>query len=168
MTGGAERIRVVSNTTPVSNFIRIGQLALLRRVLGRIAVPVQVAEEMDRGEHILGRWRDAPGADDLFVIAPQDGPFLRQLDLQLDAGEAGAIALAVEHGALLVIDEIAGRKVAAHHRLRITGTLGVLIEAKRQGHVPAVRPLLDALAQAQFHVSSALRARVLREAGETG
>lgn len=159
--------RVVSNTTPVSNFLRIGRLALLGEVFGDISIPVQVAEELERGEHALGKWREAPGAERLVVLAPQDGPFLRQLELQLDSGEAGAIALAVEHRALLLMDEIAGRKVAAHHRLLLTGTLGVVAEAKRMGLVPAVRPLLEALASEGYHVSRALRARVLRDAGES-
>src|SRR5262245_1951408 len=122
-------VRVVSNTTPVSNFIRLGRLDLLGQAFGKIAIPTQVAEELDRGEHVLGKWRDAPGAECLFVLAPNDGPFLRQILLQLDAGEAGAIALAVEYGALLLMDELAGRKIAAHHRLLLTGTLGILTDA---------------------------------------
>ena len=161
------KVRVVSNTTPVSNFLRLGRLGLLGQAFGKIAIPTQVAEELDRGEHVLGKWRDAAGAEGLVVVAPNDGPFLRQLLLQLDAGEAGAIALAVEHSALLLMDELAGRKVAVHHRLQLTGTLGVLTDAKRRGHVPAVRPLLDALANEGYHVSSALRTRVLRDAGES-
>ena len=95
-------IRVVSNTTPVSNFIRIRRLDLLGQVFGNIAIPTHVADELDRGEHVLGNWRAAPGVESLFVVAPSDGPFLRQLELQLDSGEAGAIALAVEHGAGLI------------------------------------------------------------------
>ena len=166
MSEVTEPVLVVSNTTPVSNFIRIGRLALLGQVFGRIAIPTQVAEELDRGEHVLGRWREAPGADCLSVLAPQDGPFLHQLSLQLDVGEAGAIALAVEHHALVLLDEVAARKVATHHRLRLTGTLGALVEAKRLQLVPSVRPLLEALDREGFHVSTNLRARVLREAGE--
>jgi predicted nucleic acid-binding protein len=167
MTTEPTRRRVVSNTTPVSNFLRIGRLGLLGEIFGEITIPIQVAEELAQGEHVLGRWRDAPGAECFAVLVPTDGPFLRQLELQLDSGEAGAIALAVEHGALLLMDEIAGRKVAAHHRLPLTGTLGIVAEAKRAGLVPAVRPLLDALAREGYHVSRALRARVLEDAGES-
>lgn len=160
--------RTVSNTTPVSNLIRIQQLPLLGRLFGQVAIPVQVAEELDQGKHVLGAWRDAPGADGLVVESPLDGPFLRQLLLQLDAGEAGAIALAVERGAVLLMDELAGRRVAAAHRLPFVGTLGVLVEAKRRGFLAEVRPSMDALERTSFWISTALRARVLREAGEAG
>jgi uncharacterized protein len=68
---------VVSNTTPVSNLIRIQQLNLLEQLFGNVVIPDQVAEEMEAGKHVLGPWRQAPGADALIVKAPLDGPFLR-------------------------------------------------------------------------------------------
>lgn len=132
---------VVSNTTPISNLIKIHHISLLHRIFDRVLIPVQVAEELDRGEHVLGTWRDAPGASALEVARPLDGPFLHQLRLRLDEGEAAAIALAVERGAsLLLMDEIDGRRAAQHHGLKIAGTLGILLEAKRQAHITALRP----------------------------
>ena len=116
---------------------------------------------------MLGAWRDVAGADALVVEAPLDGPFLRQLLVQLDEGEAAAIALAVERKApLLLMDEIDGRKVARRHGLRITGTLGLLLEGKRAGHLGEVRSWIDALDRAGFHIGAALREQVLAAAGE--
>jgi predicted nucleic acid-binding protein len=90
------------------------------------------------------------------------------LALELDAGEAEAIALAVEQGAdLLLMDERRGRQAATRLKQRVVGVLGVLIEAKRHGNLPAVRPVLDALvSEAGFRISGALYARVLEAAGE--
>lgn len=159
---------VISNTTPISNLIRIQQLPLLARLFGEVVVPTQVEAELERGEHVLGRWRQAPGASCIVVEAPLDGPFLRQLLVRLDAGEAAAIALAVERQApLLLMDELEGRRVAAYHGVKIAGTLGILLEAKRRGAVDRVRPLVDALERSNFRISAALRARVLADAGET-
>ncbi|WP_437672554.1 hypothetical protein [Sorangium sp. So ce131] len=73
---------VVTNNTPVSHLLRIGQLPLLELLFGRVLVPAQVVDELDRGQHVLGAWREAPGADALVVAAPLDGPFLRQLLVQ--------------------------------------------------------------------------------------
>ena len=53
---------VVTNNTPVSNLIRVGQLPLLGRLFGRVLVPQQVADELDRGQHVLAAFRDAAGA----------------------------------------------------------------------------------------------------------
>ncbi|WP_437974773.1 DUF3368 domain-containing protein [Sorangium sp. So ce295] len=101
------------------------------------------------------------------MAAPLDGPFLRQLLVQLDPGEAAAIALAVERSAsLLLIDEVDGRKVGRRHGLRMTGTLGVLLEGKRQGHLGEVRAWIDALGRQGFHIGAALKQHVLAAAGE--
>lgn len=158
---------VVTNNTPVSSLIRIHQLPLLGLLFGRVLIPQQVVDELDRGQHVLGAWRDAPGADALVVAEPLDGPFLRQLLVQLDAGEAAAVALSVERGAsLLLMDEREGRKVARRHGLRLAGTLGILLEAKQQGHLAAVKPWIEALDREGFHLGDVLRAHVLAVAGE--
>jgi uncharacterized protein len=68
---------------------------------------------------------------------------------------------------LLLMDERLGRAEAARFGLRFIGILGVLIEAKGRGLLDRVEPILDELQNdAGFYVSEALRARVLREAGE--
>ncbi|HUU41202.1 MAG TPA: DUF3368 domain-containing protein, partial [Desulfatiglandales bacterium] len=91
------------------------------------------------------------------------------LKQELDAGEAEAIALALEIGAdLLLMDENLGREVARHLGLRYTGLIGVLIEAKRKGFITAVKPCLDQLRDiAGFRLSEVLYARVLRDQEES-
>jgi hypothetical protein len=93
---------------------------------------------------------------------------VQALQQELDAGEAEAIALAVEVGsALLLMDERLGRDTAQHFGIRYTGVLGILIEAKHKGLVQAIKPHLDALRDlAGFHVSEALYQRVLQDVGE--
>lgn len=92
---------------------------------------------------MLGAWRQAPGAAALVVETPLDGAFLRQLAAQLDAGEAGAIALAVERGAsLLLMDELDGRKVARRHGPQVPteGTTHRLRAHPAQRESPPQRP----------------------------
>ena len=74
-----------------------------------------------------------------------------------------AIALVLELDAdLLLIDERRGRAEANRLRLNITGLLGILVEAKHQNLIIAVKPLLDALiATSEFRVSTALYNRIL-------
>lgn len=86
----------------------------------------------------------------------------------IDWGEAEAIALALELKAdLLVMDERRGRAVATSYGLQVTGLLGVLLQAKRNNLIPAIKPLLDQLIeQADFRVSSQLYTTILQSAGE--
>jgi predicted nucleic acid-binding protein len=86
----------------------------------------------------------------------------------LDAGEAEAIALALEIGAeLLLMDDRLGRESARHLGLHYTGLIGVLIEARRKGLIRAVKPHLDALRDiAGFRLRETLYLRVLQDEGE--
>jgi uncharacterized protein len=58
------------------------------------------------------------------------------------------------------------RQVAASQNIRYTGTLGVLIQAKQQGLVTAVMPLVEAMQQAGFRVSDTLKATIQRITSE--
>ena len=91
-----------------------------------------------------------------------------ELETRLDAGEAAAIALAVEKAAsIILIDERKGRRIAAEYGMRPVGVLGVLVQAKNRALIPAVRPLIDQLQKGiDFHLSPQLIAEVLRAAHE--
>lgn len=91
----------------------------------------------------------------------------RTLVSTIDEGEAEAIALAMmRQPALLLMDDGPGRRAARQQGLVMTGTLGVLVEAKRRGVLGAVRPALDALLATRFRCSQGVPAEVLRLAGE--
>jgi predicted nucleic acid-binding protein len=88
---------------------------------------------------------------------------------QLDPGESEAIALALDINAdLLLIDERRGRAEANRLGIRITGLLGVLVEAKQRSLIPVVQPLMDDLiATSQFRVFQALYNQILAMVGES-
>jgi len=88
--------------------------------------------------------------------------------LELDIGEAEAIALAVERKSdILLIDEQKGRKVASRLGLDRIGILGILIQAKNKGFIIEVKPIMDDLRiQAGFWIKNDLYNYVLQEAGE--
>ncbi|MBA3922625.1 MAG: DUF3368 domain-containing protein [Nostocaceae cyanobacterium] len=88
--------------------------------------------------------------------------------LSVDLGEAEAIILALELKAdLLLMDERRGRALATNYGLNVTGLLGVLLQGKRNGFIPAVKPLMDQLIEeVNFRVSSQLYSTILQTAGE--
>ena len=69
---------------------------------------------------------------------------------------------------LLIIDEYKGRQVAEKMSIRIIGVLSILVEAKRRGLVPAVKPIIQQLRDdAGFRLSDNLVFRVLSAVGES-
>lgn len=62
--------------------------------------------------------------------------------------------------------EVADAEHGRYLRRRVTGTAGVLLRAKAEGHLAAVAPLLDQLDVLGFRLTGAVRERILRLAGE--
>ena len=153
---------VVSNTTPITNLARIGQLELLHSLYGEVHVPAAVWDELNRGPESQGR-RVVCDATWIVTHSVARREPVAALRAELDAGESEAIALADELGCdLLLMDEAKGRRVAERLALKQTGAVGVLLEAKRRGLIAAVRPLLDDLRQkAGFWLSEEVYQRAL-------
>ncbi len=86
---------------------------------------------------------------------------------KLHDGEVEVMILAQERKAdLVILDDNAAKKTAKYLGLSVTGTLGVLVKAKRQGIIKEVRPLLAEMRQKGFYVSNAVEQMVLEQAGE--
>lgn len=102
------------------------------------------------------------------AIAEQSELESFQKSTRLDRGESEAILLAQQLGAqLLLIDERRGRAEAQRLGIRVTGLLGILVEAKRQKLIVAVKPLMDQLiASSAFRISPELYKLILNMATE--
>jgi predicted nucleic acid-binding protein len=134
----------------------VGALAILESLYDAIAVPDAVAQECGGA---LPTWIE--------VHFVQNQPLARSLHLDLGAGEAEAIALAVECSASrIILDDKKARRMATGLDLPVTGTLAVLLKAKERDILANVRDILDAMLAKNFRVSVALVREFLREAGE--
>lgn len=159
---------IVSNTSPIINLACIGRLDLLPALFGEITIPEAVFHE------IAVIQPGAPGASEVRAAswirrhAVGNRPLVTSLRLELDSGEAEAIACAVETKArLLLIDERRGRAVAQRLELATTGLMGALLLARKRNLIESIRPLLDDLRHvAGFWIGDALYSKVLRDAGD--
>ena len=156
---------IISDTSPITNLYQVGQLSLLQQLYGRVIIPPAVWDELSSLTEQAKLLEDEPWLE---VVAPTDMKRLSLLSDQLDPGEAEAIVLAFELEAdYLLIDEQTGRKVAQEQGLRITGVLGLLLQAKKQNLIQSVKPLIDRLVQeVGFRIHPDLVKRVLELAGE--
>jgi uncharacterized protein len=139
---------VVSDTSPVLNLARIGRLELLRLLYHEVLIPTAVYGELTNSRGDQAPAIDLASTPWLIVAAAADQTRVKELREHLDLGEAEAIVLAIERRAdLLLVDERRGRRTATAVGLKVTGLLGVVARAKREGLIDLAKPVLDELIQ---------------------
>lgn len=162
---------VVSNTSPVLNLALISQLALLREQFVEVWVPPAVLKELRPEEDLPGSSavREAREAGWLRVEEVKDQPLVQVLRRDLDEGEAEAIALALQMKAeWILLDQREGRRIAKSLGLKVTGVLGILLRARREGKLPSLQTAMEQLREkAGFRIDAELFADLMKENGET-
>lgn len=147
---------VIVDTSCLIALDRSGELNILNKVFGKITLTPEIRAEYGK---------DLP--DWIGVISVDNVDYREFLEAILDKGEASAIALVQEvKNALLVIDEQKGRKVAERIGINFTGTLGVLVEAKRQGHIRSLKTVLTKLKLNDFRISEEIESEILQKVNE--
>jgi uncharacterized protein len=161
---------VISDTSIITNLAAIQHLQLLPQLHNQVIIPEAVYRELTDIDPPVPGSVEVQAATwiEIRQVVNRNTVERLQQQVRLDLGESEAIALALELSAdLLLIDERRGRAEANRLGLRITGILGILVEAKHQHLILAVKPLMDALiATSEFRISSALYNQILDIVGE--
>ena len=156
------------NASPLIVLGKLGHLDLLTSLCAEVVIPDAVVREVCAGPvedparrvleaEELGRTEQVPAIES--VVAAWD----------LGAGEAEVITWARQHaGYEAVLDDLAARNCARALELPVRGTLGVLLLARREGLVGAVRPLIELATEVGLRIDERTAADVLRLAGEDG
>ncbi len=126
---------VVTDTGPLNYLVLIGAIDILPKLFNRVAAPRTVGDELSDNDTPapVRTWvRQAP---DWFEFRPDPNPASVDAAMNaLDAGERAVIALAVAMDAdLVLMDDRHGVSCARQKDLAVTGTLGILDLAARQG-----------------------------------
>ena len=155
--------KVIVNTTPLIALAGIGQLDLLRRLYSEITIPRAVNREI-----ISEPARSLVSAAEWIKVEKITGTVQKSaFSSRLHAGEIEVIMLAQQAGAdLLIMDDNAAKKTAKYLGLTVTGTMGVLLRAKKEGLISEVKPLIDGLISDGLYVSLTVQNYVLKQAGE--
>lgn len=101
------------------------------------------------------------------IVNPKNHQLSNVLSYSLDAGEASLIALAMEKkNSVLILDDLSARKMAAKFNLKYTGTIGLLIKAKKLNLIKALKPIMSKIQKTNFRLSDNLIFTVLKEVDE--
>lgn len=161
---------VLSDTSVVSNLAIIGHLDALRRQHSTVVIPNEVEVELGALHipHAVSSIEKAKVDGWLVVATPTDEELAFAFTLELDEGEAQAIAIAkLRHADKLCIDEADGRAVAQRLGIPVIGVIGILLVEKEQGRVGSIRECIEKLQiDAGFFMSRKLIEDALRLACE--
>ncbi|MHB2151039.1 DUF3368 domain-containing protein [Calditrichota bacterium LG25] len=145
----------VSNSSCIIVLEKIGRLDLLSESFDTVNIPPAVQSEL--GQNI----------DWLIVKSVQNRALVSSLNTQIDDGESEAIALAMEEeNVFIVLDDKKARRIAKQLGLKVIGTVGLLLRAKKRGIVTEIKPILDALQEVDFRIGETLYQEALRLAKE--
>jgi predicted nucleic acid-binding protein len=159
--------RIVINTSPLLALIAgFGDLSLLETLSQEVLVPYEVGQEILRG-----------GQFGFGVTEFQQATFLKKLDRPLkiaplllnsfDLGEASVIQLALDQAISTVcIDEAMGRRIARLSNLQVTGSIGVLLRAKREGYQFSMGDAIARMVERGIRLSDTVIQIALRESRE--
>lgn len=144
---------VISDTSCLIILQKVNRLDLLKAIFNEIIVTEEIKAEF--GES-LPEW--------VVVTKVIDKKRQKVLELDLDPGEASAIALGLESdNPLLLIDEKKGRRIAKELGLNVSGTIGLFIRAREKKLITSLKIELEKLKQTDFRVSDRMIAQILEK-----
>jgi predicted nucleic acid-binding protein len=157
-------MKVIVNTTVISNFAAVGRLTVLRELLGEVYLSTDVYAEIQDGlaeghtfysgieVHISPltptgwlRLTALEGDDELRLFS--------RLPESLHRGEASSLAIAAQRGWAFLTDDARARQAGRELQVTISGTLGVLIQSVKLGTLSLIEAntLLDHMLRAGYH-----------------
>jgi predicted nucleic acid-binding protein len=161
---------VVSDTSPILGLAAIGHLELLREQFGAVLIPAAVMAELKSETDFRGATpiRQALESGWLEVREVQNIALAQSLSIELDKGEAEALTLAVDLDMdIIVMDEYDGRVRARAMGVKPVGVLGILLRAKKIGHIDSLKVEMSALRkEIGFFIADDLYRQILKQAGE--
>jgi predicted nucleic acid-binding protein len=148
---------VISDASPLIALVGIGRVDLLRQMYQRVLITDVVRGEIHAA---LPEWIE--------VSTDYGAQEYQLLCLELDAGAASAIALALKQtGSRIILDERKGRIVAKRLNLKVTGTVGLIVKAKEAGFIASGKAVLTQLEAHGFWLSEKLKRQILARMGES-
>jgi len=147
---------IISDTSCLILLYKIDELALLNEIADKVFVTPVIFQEFGNK---LPSW--------ILIQEPKDKHYQKILEMDLDKGEASAIALSLEiDNSILIIDDLKGRKLAEKLNLKYSGTFGLILKAKKSGIINSVIPILDKIKKTNFRFSDKLFQLIVEQAGE--
>ncbi len=143
-----------------------GGMGSLPGLIGEVIVPWEVGQDLAAGHAKDATWQEIRSLSGIIhrskAIAVH--PLLSN---QIDMGEAAVIQTALDeaHDAV-ILDDLKARRIAFTLGLQVTGTFGILLQAKHTGLLPSMKAAIATLEERGMWIAPALAAKAMKLAGE--
>lgn len=144
--------KYISNTSCLIVLENIDMLFILKELYGEIIISREVSEEFGKA---VPAWVN--------VREVKDKKYLKLMEHFVDLGEASTIALSLEvDDNIVILDDLKARKLAKKLNINLTGTLGIIINAKKKNIISSTKTVLDKLKDTGFRISKELENELLK------
>ena len=145
--------KVYADTSSLILLTNINELILLKLVYGTVHITIPILEEF---KYKLPWW---------IILDKED--YKNSHSPIIGNGEASLFSAAtINKNIYLILDDYKARKVAHLYKINFTGTVGVIIAAKRLGYINKIKPLLEKINLTNFRLAPDIYAKDLLLAGE--
>ncbi len=164
-----ETERIVIDSAPLISLVAaLGDLKVLQSLYSQVLVPFEVCQEI-----LVG------GSSGFAVAEFEAASWLQKwpnpldispplLSSSLDRGEAAVIQLAInEKIPTVCIDETVGRRFAKLNGLLLTGSIGILLRAKKEGYPFSMQEAIERMKNRGIRLSEKVVNFALDQAGES-
>jgi len=159
---------IVVNSSVIIALAKVGLLNILSELYKEVIVPKAVYDE------VVIRGQGKSGSQELErlirlgqvkLFPPKDSGVIEMLHEFLGLGESEAIALALEKGCFVALDDRIARSRARSMKLKLIGTLGILRRAYDRELISkeALIQALKALRQSGFRISESIIKEIERK-----
>ncbi len=155
---------LIASSIPIRYLMEVDLIGLLPLMYERILIPESARIELTRSAE-RGRVVPDLAYPWLEVVEPERSPVFNAHPL-MTRGDLDVFRIASGEKGLLLLEPKSLRQVAQINKYNATGTLGLIVIAKKIGLVDKVKPLLPLLQKAGLTVSRNLRSFVLQQSGE--
>jgi len=147
---------IIADASCLIALTNINALWILESVYSKVYITQTILSEYE-----------LPIPDFIEIKDVKDVNLQRVLSMYLDAGEASALALGMENPeSILILDDLKGRKEAQRLKLRFTGTLGVLVKARRENHITDIVSYCNALKACGFRISDKIIELAIKQSNQ--
>lgn len=158
--------RIIVNSTPLIVLSNINQLELLQKLYNDIYIPQAVYDEVTEKDD--SACNQIKNSNWIHICKIKNESEKRMYQAKLHDGEVEVMILAKEdpQNTTVIIDDNTAKKTAKFLGLKVTGTLGIILKAKRQNLISSVTTIMDQLIQNGFYITPEIYDLVKNEAGE--